>query len=352
MNHTATSPNTNKVRITAGERAGIPPRRIDFEFAEETTRYWYGNNAFLTTFWATLSALFPEGETFFVDSVKNYRHMIKDPTLKDQVSGFIGQEAMHSKEHETFNAMAEKHGFPTDKLDKELGVLFKLIRKYIPKKMQLAIPVALEHYTAILAEQLLREDIHQKMFTDEEAKKLWMWHAFEEVEHEAALHDAWTYVHGKSKDARNLRVVGAIYIIAMLVIVWPIGILAMHPKESNHKRLSLKFWKPLIQQLFGSKGLMRGSGKNLLNLIRKDFHPFDMYDPIPILNRWRSKLTKPEWEKSFKLKDYGKNEGDVKISSIGLSDINKFVRFQGAILLRTKKFISEVRSSRNNIAKA
>ena len=97
---------------------------------------------------------------------------------------------------------------------------------------------------------------------------------------------------------------------------------------------------------------MRGSANNLWNLIRKDFHPFDMYDPIPILNHWRSKLTKPEWEKSFKLKDYGKNDGDVKIISIGLSDINKFSRFQWTVLLRTKKFISEVRFSRNNIAKA
>ena len=148
-------------RITAGERAGIPPRRMDFEFPAETTRYWYGDNAFLTTFWVTLSALFPEGETFFVDSVKNYRDRITDKHLKDQVSGFIGQEALHSKEHEEFNRMAEKHGLPAETLDKELAVLFRLFRKYMPKKMQLALTVALEHYTAIIAEQLLREDFHQ-----------------------------------------------------------------------------------------------------------------------------------------------------------------------------------------------
>ena len=69
-------------RITAGERAGIPPRRMDFEFPDETTKYWYGDSAFLTTFWVTLSALFPEGETFFVDSVKNYRKDIKDQKQK------------------------------------------------------------------------------------------------------------------------------------------------------------------------------------------------------------------------------------------------------------------------------
>ena len=119
---TATAP-TGKVRMTAGERAGIPPRRMDFEFSEDSKRYWYADNSFLTTFWTTLSSLFPEGETFFVDSVKNYRHEIKDQLLKDQVSGFIGQEAMHSKEHAAFNDIAERNGLPANTLDKELSLI-------------------------------------------------------------------------------------------------------------------------------------------------------------------------------------------------------------------------------------
>src|SRR5690606_27734317 len=110
---------TSPVRQTAGERVGIPPRRMDFEFAEDTKRYWYRDSAFLTTFWTTLSTLFPEGETFFVDSVRNYRDQVTDPILKAQVAGFIGQEAMHSKEHAAFNELADKHGFPAANLDRE-----------------------------------------------------------------------------------------------------------------------------------------------------------------------------------------------------------------------------------------
>jgi len=83
MTTTATANATpRKVRMTAGERAGIPPRRMDFEFSEDSKRYWYADNSFLTTFWTTLSSLFPEGETFFVDSVKNYRHEIKTSCSK------------------------------------------------------------------------------------------------------------------------------------------------------------------------------------------------------------------------------------------------------------------------------
>lgn len=277
------TPTSGKVRMTAGERAGIPPRRMDFEFSEETTRYWYGNNAFLTTFWATLSALFPEGETFFVDSVKNYRHIITDPTLKDQVSGFIGQEAMHSKEHETFNVMTEQQGFPTNKLDKELGVVFKLFRKYLPNKVQLALTVALEHYTAILAEQLLREDIHQKMFTDEEAKKLWMWHALEENEHKTVAFDVYQASDGGYLTRVTTMLIATIVFSVVVTsghvrLLWADG--SLFKWTENWK--GLKF-------LWGWKGLFPRLAKQYFDFYRPGFHPND-HDTVQLLDEWREKM--------------------------------------------------------------
>ena len=61
-----------------------------------------------------LSALFPEGEQFFVNSTRAVRN---DPKLlilsitKKEISAFIGQEAMHSKEHLAFNAAAQTYGY-------------------------------------------------------------------------------------------------------------------------------------------------------------------------------------------------------------------------------------------------
>ena len=52
---------------------------------------------------AGLSAVFPDGEDFFVRSVRHFRDQITDPELKRQVAGFIGQEAMHGREHRAFN---------------------------------------------------------------------------------------------------------------------------------------------------------------------------------------------------------------------------------------------------------
>ncbi|AMQ90552.1 hypothetical protein ASQ50_18710 [Marinobacter sp. LQ44] len=58
-----------------------------------------------------MSALFPDGERFFVASVRAVREAVNDPQLQKDISAFIGQEAMHAKEHEKFNRGATENGY-------------------------------------------------------------------------------------------------------------------------------------------------------------------------------------------------------------------------------------------------
>ena len=283
MTTTTATETTKKVRMTAGERAGIPPRRMDFEFGEDTKRYWYADNSFLTTFWTTLSALFPEGETFFVDTVKNYRHEIKDQLLKDQVSGFIGQEAMHSKEHAAFNDVAERNGLPTGTLDKEVGWLLKLGRKILPKKLQLAITVALEHYTAILAEQLLRDKRHQENISDPEALKLWMWHALEENEHKIVSYYVYQLVGGGYFLRTFAMLLATVFFFVIVIqgharLMWADG--SLFNIKANLKGL----WF-----LWGWKGLFPTLTFKYLDYFRPGFHPND-HDTVQLLDDWREKM--------------------------------------------------------------
>ena len=67
-------------------------RRVDFDFDPAVVpRNWYRDDAHLTTFWNALSLLFPEGERFFVESVRRYRDRIDDPGLLADIDAFIGQ---------------------------------------------------------------------------------------------------------------------------------------------------------------------------------------------------------------------------------------------------------------------
>ena len=56
--------------------AGITVRRMDFEF-REVPRYWADNDPHFTHLLNALSATFPEGERFFVDSVRLFQDLLE-----------------------------------------------------------------------------------------------------------------------------------------------------------------------------------------------------------------------------------------------------------------------------------
>ena len=84
----------------------IPTRRMSFDTAfAHVPRHFAleGDFFFLSHLAASLSAVFPDGEDFFVRSVRRCRDAVGDGTFRRQVNGFIGQEAMHGREHRAFN---------------------------------------------------------------------------------------------------------------------------------------------------------------------------------------------------------------------------------------------------------
>src|SRR6478736_6953779 len=98
----------------------IPTRRISFEESlQDLPRHFAADgDLILSHVAAALSAVFPDGEDFFVRSVRNFRDEITDPELKRQVAGFIGQEAMHGREHRAFNDRLDELGYPVKRFER------------------------------------------------------------------------------------------------------------------------------------------------------------------------------------------------------------------------------------------
>jgi len=101
----------------------VPTRRISFEESlRDLPRHFAADGDLITSHViAALSSVFPDGEDFFVRSVRRYRDRITDPELKRQVSGFIGQEAMHGREHRAFNDRLAELGYPTKRIERMTG---------------------------------------------------------------------------------------------------------------------------------------------------------------------------------------------------------------------------------------
>jgi len=299
---TATKSAPASAKRALGTTVNIPPRRLDFEFSTESPRYYYDNNPFHSSFLTALSSLFPEGESFFVESVRHYRDQITDPTLKAQVSGFIGQEAMHSKEHQAFNDMATRQGYPVDKVDAILAKVLGFAHKRLPKAVQLSITVSLEHYTAIIAEMLLRDaDVHEKFAG--EARHLWLWHALEENEHKTVAYDVYEQVVGSyALRAGTMIPVTAIFFAAVFAV--HLSFLAKDGQLFKFKQnaSALKYlWN-------GKKGVFSRLLPQYLDFFKRDFHP-KHHDTDALLKEWSQVLFAP----SGLLYDQLKNKAAVGV---------------------------------------
>lgn len=252
-------------------KSSFPVRRMDFGF-NEVPKYWFHDDPFLTHFLTSLSSLFPEGEFFFVTSMRNIRDQIDDPVLQKEISAFIGQEAMHSKEHKAFNDYATAHGIDVDYMHRRVGKLLKFGHKVLSHKQQLAVTCALEHFTATIAKQLMvREDWSSRM-NDPVMQKMWLWHAVEESEHKSVCYDAYQRLYKGSYGTRASFMVFAWSVLALVLVEQQFRLMA-----KDGQLLNLKSWTRGVWGLFGYKGFLTELTLPLLDYFRPGFHPEDHY---------------------------------------------------------------------------
>jgi uncharacterized protein len=164
----------------------IHPRNLMFGRGQSAARWWNGGNPVATAFYNGLSVTFPQGEAFFIESVRAFRDAVP-AHQQAQIDAFIKQEAAHSREHTHFNRQVQEAGYDVASIEEDLRE--KLVStKDNPPVVNLATTVALEHFTAIIAHACLTSNRHFKG-ASADAARLWKWHAIEEIEHKAVAFD-------------------------------------------------------------------------------------------------------------------------------------------------------------------
>jgi len=262
----------------------IVRRHVDLTFDPNTVpRDWCGDDTFLTTFMGALSLLFPEGEHFFVASVKQHRDRVTDPLLQRQVTGFIGQEAMHGKEHRLFNELLHAHGHAeAPRIEARLRWFLRGVRKVLSPRSQLAVTCALEHFTAMLAEQLLREGSLRDDL-DPQVRTLWVWHALEEVEHKTVAFDVY--------EAAGGGYVRRVAIMLLTTLVFFVVQSMVHVRLMARRKILWRPWRWLrgLTKLWIWPAYFVRLIPAYLSYFRPTFHPSDR-DTEALLERWRDQL--------------------------------------------------------------
>ena len=252
----------------------ITPRDRRFGRDAATPRLWHGGRVEATAIYNALSATFPIGEAYFVESVRKFREGAP-PKLAEEIKGFTTQEAIHSREHDAFNKRAADAGYDLSKLEQRVSERLA-ITKDRPPIVNVAATMALEHFTAILAHQLLANPRHLEG-AEAETADLWRWHAVEEIEHKGVAYDTWLYATRDWPRFKRWKVKARIMLLVTrnFLVDRTAGSLELMRQDGV---TGLKAWSLLLTYLWVRPGMFRKIAGAWLSYFLPAFHPWNVDD--------------------------------------------------------------------------
>lgn len=260
----------------------IVARKPGFRFTD-VPRHWLGGLALSSHLANGLNLLFPLGERFFIRSVRKHMDVVKaDPALEARVRGFIAQEVRHGIEHEHFFEILEAQGLEIRKFlawyeHAAFEVLVGVGTRLHPD-LDLAVTVALEHFTAMFAERALEEDVLSTI-AHPVMRDLLLWHACEEIEHKSVAFDVLTRVN----PSYGLRMGGLAMATFGLLFFWMVGAATLLRQEQG---LTVG---GLLRDLVRTRernALMNGElVRSFKDYLRRDFHP-SQHPNEPLAEAW------------------------------------------------------------------
>jgi predicted metal-dependent hydrolase len=187
----------------------IRPRRPRFDLSD-TPLHWIPDDPVATHMMNVLHIMLPPGERWFCDVYREALPLIDDDKLREDVKGFIGQEATHARAHEVGRAYLAGYGIDTERTMRQAEWMRTNLGgpspfgRTVPRPLRrtwlvarLATIAAIEHFTAVLGEWILTES-HQLDTdgADPHMLDLMRWHGAEEVEHRSVAFDVYQYFSG------------------------------------------------------------------------------------------------------------------------------------------------------------
>ena len=252
----------------------ITPRDLRFGRGSAIRRWWLNDDPIATAFYNALSVTFPKGEGFFVDSVRNFREGTP-PRLHAEIQAFIKQEVIHTREHVAFNRHVVDQGYDVAPLERDVDRALALT-KGKPAIASLAATMALEHFTAMLAHELIANPRHLAG-GDDQAAALWRWHAAEEIEHKGVAYDTWMHATKDWTRGKRWRI-KAIVMVATTFKFFQGRRRGMIELLRQDGLTGPKVWARMAWYAFGNPGMARKILGAWIAFFLPGFHPWNHDD--------------------------------------------------------------------------
>lgn len=247
-----------------------PVVRTNLNFKlSEIPRFWFGGDPFKTRMFDALSLTFPDGERYFIESVRLFRDKIKDPELQKRVADFIRQEAQHGIAHDKMNQVMKDQGMPVDQFIKVLNKIFKFELTRHSPQYNIAMTAAAEHLTALMADTFYSqkatlEDAHPYV------RALLAWHAIEEMEHRDVAFDVMKQVGDVPELTRQFALAFTTFMMLGFT-TYRANIMLKYDGFSRLDRF--KMTVKGLPWFIGRNGMLTRMKGPYLDWFKKDFHP-------------------------------------------------------------------------------
>ena len=242
--------------------------KLDFKL-NDIPRFWFGGDPLRTRLFDALSLTFPDGERYFIESVRLFRNKITDPDLQQRVADFIRQEAQHGIAHDKMNQVMKDQGMPVDQFIKFLNRLFKFELSHRSAQYNIAMTAAAEHLTALMA-----ETFYSKKATLEEAhpyvRALFAWHSIEEMEHRDVAFDVMQQV-GEVPEYLRRFCLAFTTIMMLMFTLYRANVMLKHDGFSRLERFKMAYQG--LPWFLGKNGVFSAMRSQYLDWFKKDFHP-------------------------------------------------------------------------------
>ena len=198
---------TTTVKGNAAPRT-IEPRHVRFHFKNTPARF-VPNDATSSHIMNAMSLLFPAGELWFCRVYNRAMPLITDPQLRADADGFLRQEVLHSRSHNTvINYFTEELRIDVSPFTKFSDRIFKGMLDKKPfglpwggnsrfwLRQQLGIISALEHFFSYAGQWAIEANALDEAQADPVMLDLMRWHGAEEVEHRRVAFDIYQHLGG------------------------------------------------------------------------------------------------------------------------------------------------------------
>lgn len=246
----------------------LKQRRVQFDWSA-TPLHWLPNQPYTSHFINEINLLLPAGEFWFCKIYNQALPLVRDAKLREDVQGFIRQEAMHARAHD--GAIAEylaAHGIETDSYMRRVAWLFEValadapFGRRVPRIAQkqwllfrLGLIAAIEHMTCVLGKYALDNRKWEDLGGDPVLLDLIRWHGAEEVEHRSVAFDLYQHLGGSYPTRYYLMLISFPAVFGL----WVAGaahLMRQDPLLAKHKPGMLRPWIWLEWQRQARAGLL------------------------------------------------------------------------------------------------